>query len=257
MPELSELQAQTVCLIFLDMPEIGTWKHDARRIFFNYRQAAEIVLNQDAQGPDQDKSYQAQTWLAELRGEGNYSSAQQVKQRRTVVASDLPPIGTDSAPPLRRKRMGVSESSGGDRGPGVDGQSVVAVHSNVDPPPLSSPPPPSSAPVASPAPSLPPPSSPPASPPRLPRANPEPSAPLEAPYTGPSSGTLTSRGGPIPQNAEYVFRGLPPGKIQLDYDTRIWEARVVPSVGDTQRVLVKNKSSGPQNRCVLKWTLIP
>ena len=117
MPELPEPEAETVCRIFLDMPEIGTWKDDARRVFRYYRHSAEVVLNQDAQGADQDKSYQAQTWLDELHGEGNHSPARQVTRRRAVVSSDLPSSETDSSTPLRRRRMGVSESSGSDRGP--------------------------------------------------------------------------------------------------------------------------------------------
>jgi len=237
MPELPEPEAETVCRIFLDMPEIGGWKDDARRVFRYYRHSAEVVLNQDAQGADQDKSYQAQTWLDELRGESNYSPARQAKRRRTVVASDLPSSESDSPPPLVRRRMGVSESSGGDRGPTLDGQSVKAEGSKEDAPP--------------------PPSPPPALSPPAPRASPEPSATPQPSYAGPSSGTLVSRGAPIPQNAEYVFRGLPLGKIQLDYDTKIWDAHVAPGLGNTQRVMVKNKSSGPQNRCVVKWTLIP
>ena len=74
---------------------------------------------------------------------------------------------------------------------------------------------------------------------------------------GPRSGTLESNGTPIPQNAEYVFRNLPAVKIQLDYDTKIWDARLAPGEGQTQRLIVKNKSSGPQKRCVVHWSVIP
>jgi hypothetical protein len=76
-------------------------------------------------------------------------------------------------------------------------------------------------------------------------------------YSGARSGTLQCSGGPIPQNGEYVFRNLPLLKIQLDYDTKNWEARLAPGEGQTQRVILKNKSSGPQKRCVVHWSVIP
>jgi hypothetical protein len=236
MPELSEPEAEIVCRIFLEMPEIGTWKDDARRVFRYYRHAAEVVLTEDVSGPNQDRSYEAQAWLAELRGEGHHSPAQPAKRRSAVVASDPPAVASDSPPPQRRRRMAVSESSG-DPGPTVDGQSVMAAGSNVDTPLPSSPPPTPPPPAAHP--------------------NPEPPPAPQPAYTGPLSGTLISAGGPIPQHAEYVFRNLPPGKIQLDYDTKIWDAHVAPGLVNTQRVIVKNKSSGPQKRCIVKWTLIP
>ncbi len=96
-------------------------------------------------------------------------------------------------------------------------------------------------------------------PPPLPRAA-VPAAPLASalpPYNGAKSGTLESRGGPIPQNAEYVFRDVPPVKLQLDYDTKTWDARLAPGDGQTQRLIVRNKSSGPQKRCVVHWSVIP
>jgi hypothetical protein len=77
------------------------------------------------------------------------------------------------------------------------------------------------------------------------------------PYNGPRSGTLESTGSPVPQNAEYVFRNLPPVKMQLDYDTKIWDARLAPGEGQTQRLILKNKSSGPQKHCVVHWSVIP
>jgi len=85
-----------------------------------------------------------------------------------------------------------------------------------------------------------------------PAARPEP-----LPYNGARSGTLESSGGPIPQNAEYVFRNLPPVKIQLDYDTKVWDARLVPGEGRTQRLILRNKGAGPQKRCVVHWSVIP
>jgi hypothetical protein len=101
-----------------------------------------------------------------------------------------------------------------------------------------------------------------ATPPPAPTVNPATGRPslarAPAPLsTAPTSGTLECTGAPIAQNAEYVFRNLPPGKLQLDYDTKNWDARLLPGEGQTQRLILKNKSSGPQKRCVVHWNIIP
>ena len=96
---------------------------------------------------------------------------------------------------------------------------------------------------------------------------PEPAAPAPAPppvppapqsYEGPRSGTLECSGGPFAQNAEFVFRNLPPLKLKLDYDTNNWDAHLGP--GDkpgTQRLILRNKGTGPQKHCTVHWSIIP
>ena len=71
------------------------------------------------------------------------------------------------------------------------------------------------------------------------------------------SGTLECSGGPVPQHAEYVFRNLPLLKINLDYDQKVWQARLVPGESQTQRLILKNVSPGPQKRCVVHWSIVP
>jgi hypothetical protein len=79
--------------------------------------------------------------------------------------------------------------------------------------------------------------------------------PPESPaYNGPMSGTLECAGAPIPQNAEYVFRNLPAAKLRLDYDTKIWDARLAPIDGQTQKLILRNRSSAAQKHCTLHWT---
>jgi hypothetical protein len=75
-------------------------------------------------------------------------------------------------------------------------------------------------------------------------------------YSGPRSGTLACSGGPIPQNSEYVFRDLPPVHLQLEYNRKIWEAKLEPGNGQTQRLILKNVGNGPQKKCVVHWTAI-
>ena len=77
-----------------------------------------------------------------------------------------------------------------------------------------------------------------------------------APYRGAMSGTLVCSGSPVPRNAEYVFRNLPPVKLALDYDTKNWDARLTPGEGGTQKLIMKNKSPGPQKQCIVHWIAI-
>lgn len=94
-------------------------------------------------------------------------------------------------------------------------------------------------------------------PPPAPRSSSRPTILANAPYDGPTSGKLECSGGPIPQNAEYVFRNIPNGNLQLDFDTKTWEARLTPGDGQTQKLILKNKSSGPQKRCTVRWSIVP
>lgn len=201
-PVLSQPEAETVCRILMDMPDVGTWRKNALEILPHYRRVAESLLAQDLHGSDQEKSFQAQRWLADLRMDASGNPNQQPYPRRRPSPS--------------RPAVAVNDST-------PTGDQI--------------------APVAS----------------APPRSALPPAAALSSvlPYSGPKSGTLESNGGPIPQNAEYVFRNVPPVKMQLDYDTKIWDARLAPGDGVTQRLIVKNKSSGPQKRCVVRWSVIP
>jgi hypothetical protein len=76
------------------------------------------------------------------------------------------------------------------------------------------------------------------------------------PYTGPTAGTVKCSGGPIPQNGEYVFNGLPLGNIQVDVGGKPWEARLIPR-GQTQDLVIRNIGSGSQKRCTVHWNMIP
>jgi hypothetical protein len=234
-PNLSQPEAETVCRILLDMPDIGTWRKSALQILPHYRPTAERLLREDLHGNDQDKTYQAQRWLADLKidvpgGERYGSRINDPFDQRT------------------RRRAAVSEPSG-PQGPLIGNQTgdqtptEIAPRSDTGRPSISAA---RSAPVEPARAAVPVPSATPSS------AMP----PAVLPYSGVKSGTFESSGGPIPQNAEYVFRDVPPVKMQLDYDSKIWEARLVPGAGQTQRLIVRNKSSGPQKRCVVHWSVV-
>jgi hypothetical protein len=211
-PDLSPSEAETVCRILLNMPDIGTWRNSALKILPHYRRAAESILVQDLRGSDREKSFQAQRWLADLKTDVTGVANQQPGPRRRSMPSSTPRPAVNDSTPI------------GDQATSIPGSSA-------SPGRLPAPPPP---PPAAPIPSVAPPV-----------------------YNGAKSGTLECTGAPIPQNAEYVFRNVPLVKMQLDYDTKIWDARLAPGDGQTQRVILRNKSSGPQKRCVVHWSVIP
>lgn len=187
MPDLSQPEAEAVCRILVDMPDIDTWRDSALKILPYYRRVAESLLIQDMHGDDREKSYRAQRWLADLKSDAPTPTSDRQIPRRT-----LPPPSSTAGVQTTRQPL----------------------------PPADAPP-----------------------------------APL--PYNGARSGALECNSGPIPQNAEYVFRNLPLAKLQLDYDTKIWDARLAPGDGQTQRLILRNKSSGPQKRCIVHWSVIP
>ncbi len=255
-PDLSQPEAETVCRILLDMPDIGTWRKSALQILPRYRRAAESVLLQDLHGADQEKSYQAQRWQIDLgmNAPANGSVQPSPRRRSTPTLSSAPGgIPPDNEPPRRRSAPSLSSAPGGIPADNQTESAILIPRPSNDRPPAPpatnsapAPPPPSAVPVPPPPSPLPPTPPPPALPP-----------PALPPYSGARSGTLESSGGPIPQNAEYVFRDVPLVKMRLDYDTKTWDARLVPGEGQTQRLIVRNKSSGPQKRCVVHWSVIP
>jgi hypothetical protein len=194
-PLLSQLEAETVCRILIDMPDLRTWRKDALQILPHYRRVAESLLAQDEHGSDHEKSYRAQVWLRDLK-------------------SDMPDLGSQQSKPP----------------PPVANGRDASFDAAQPPAPASSAPKraPLSAASASSAP---------------------------PPYDGPMSGTLECSGGPIPQGAETVFN-LPPVKVQLDYDMKTWDARLAPGNGQTQRLILRNKGTGPQKRCVVHWSVV-
>ena len=188
---LSQPEADAVCRILLDLPDIRNWRRSALRILSHYRSATEALLAGDMRSGDAEKRDLAQVWMNDLR-----------------LANAAPPPGP-------RRPMQPSATA-------------------APPPPASAPPPPAAQPQTV----------------NL-------AAPATPVYNGPTSGTLHCSGSPVPQNAEYVFRNVPPGNLQIEIDTKIWEARLAPGEGQSQKLILKNKSSGPQKRCTVHWSIIP
>jgi hypothetical protein len=256
-PDLSPEVASTVCRILLDMPDLGTWRQDALRILPHYRSVAESLLVQDLRQGDDEKRYEARIWLNDLK-----SNPAILARERNSRASDLSHPANDqggAANNSGRRRRGVSPL------PPVDDPPAASPPISPAPPPaltrapapVAQPPAGSPAP-ASPAPPAPASVAPPAPTPLPPPPVAPPTAAMPAPlYSGPKSGTLTCTGAPVPQNAEYVFRDLPLVTMRLEYDTKIWDARLSPGIGQTQKLILRNKSPSPQKRCEVRWTSIP
>jgi len=234
-PPLTRAEAEAVCRILLDMPDIGNWKKSALQILPRYRPVAVDLLNQDLRGSDREKGYRAQMWLRQLDGDAPGMANQQTR-RKLVPAQPAQPAPAQPAPiepaPTPIPTPTASAGATGQPDPPitpsvhtVNGRPTLArADGNPAPAALSEAPPP------------------PAPPPSLHR---------EA-----RSGTLQCSG-VVPQNAEFVFRNLPAGNLQVELDTRIWEARLVPFDGRTQELVLKNISSGPQKHCKVRWSVSP
>ena len=97
MPALSLPEAETVCRILVDMPGVGAWESNARKILPYYRSAAQSLLSQDLQSSDREKWYRAQQWLDELK-----IDEPQPAQRR--VGPSLAQRPAVDAPPVADRR---------------------------------------------------------------------------------------------------------------------------------------------------------
>jgi hypothetical protein len=228
-PNLSQPEAETVCRILLDMPDIEAWRRNALQILPHYRRVAESLLVQDLHRSDREKSYRAERWLADLKADVPSNASEQPSLRRKSTPSPSSAAPGGIPPDNQTESVVLLPGARSDRPP-----APAAANSA----PVRPPPPSAAAPAAPAAPAA-----------ALPSAVP--------PYNRARFGTLECTGAPIPQNAEYVFRNVPPVKMQLDYDTKTWDARLLPGDGQTQKVILRNKSSGPQKHCIVHWSVIP
>src|SRR3984893_13159775 len=129
-PDLSQPEAEAVCRILLDMPDIGTWRKSALEILPRYRRAAESLLDQDVHGSDQEKSYQALRWQADLKVDapGNGNVQPSPRRRSTPSLSSAPggiPLDNEQPSPRRRSTPSLSSAPGGIR-PDNQTESVVS-----------------------------------------------------------------------------------------------------------------------------------
>jgi hypothetical protein len=91
-PVLTPAEAEAVCRILVDMPDIGNWRKNALLILPRYRAAADQLLRQDMNSSDQEKAYRAQRWRMDLRLDPPPSISQKLTTRpssRTVVPGQV------------------------------------------------------------------------------------------------------------------------------------------------------------------------
>jgi hypothetical protein len=67
---------------------------------------------------------------------------------------------------------------------------------------------------------------------------------------------LTYSGPAVVQNGEVVFRNLPPVRLTLTYDQDVWDVRLSPGEGNTQRLILRNRTPGTQKKCIVNWRVI-
>jgi hypothetical protein len=216
--DLSDPAAEAVCRILIDMPEIGAWRQTALQVLPRYRAVARRILTEDLRSDDRERQDRAGFWLDDPR---------------STLYSESNPSAAASPRLTSRSRRQIQDRANRTDGP------FIRPGPEMDSPP----PPPRTSPSATPSTS---------SRPTLMAASAAPETPA---YNGPMSGTLECSGSPIPQNAEYVFRNLPAAKLRLDYDTKIWDARLAPVDGQTQKLILRNRSSGAQKHCSVHWTV--
>ncbi len=72
-----------------------------------------------------------------------------------------------------------------------------------------------------------------------------------------ASGTLECSGNAIAPNAEYVFRNVVTVGRRFDFDRKIWDVSFVRGAGETQDMVLRNKSSKAQRSCTVKWSSVP
>jgi hypothetical protein len=149
-----------------------------------------------------------------------------------------------STPPQARASLKAAAPASFEAAPANEGPPTRTPAQVQEEPAAAAVPPPSAAPP--PSPRLEPP---PQNPPLLPPSEP-------APYRGPLNGTLTYSGPPVVEQGEVVFRNLPPMRLALTYDQDVWEARLSPAEGNTQRLILRNKKPGTQKKCTVAWRVV-
>ena len=102
-PLLSDSEAQAVCRILLDMPDIDNWRKNALQILPRFRPVVDALLKQDMNSPDQEKMYRASRWRADLRLDPPPSLTSQKQSPQRSLTSRLS-IGKQTSPDVASQR---------------------------------------------------------------------------------------------------------------------------------------------------------
>jgi hypothetical protein len=107
---LPDPEAQAVCRILLDMPDIGTWRKNALQILPRFRPVVDALLKQDMNSPDQEKMYRASRWRADLRLDPPPSLTSQKQSPQRSLSSRLS-IGKQTSPDLAAQRPHIVDQT--------------------------------------------------------------------------------------------------------------------------------------------------
>ena len=109
-PLLSDSEAQTVCRILLDMPDIDAWRKNALQILPRFRPVVDALLKQDMNGPDQEKMYRASRWRIDLRLDPPPAVTSQKQSPQRSLSSRLS-IGKQTSPDTASQRPHIVDQS--------------------------------------------------------------------------------------------------------------------------------------------------
>jgi hypothetical protein len=115
--ELSQTEAEAVCRILLDMPDLGTWGKSALQILPDFRRVVDSLLMQDLNSRDQETIYRALRWRADLKLDDPGVTSQQQNQRtgqsssRSFAANRPSASGQPTSGALSQRPHIVDQSS--------------------------------------------------------------------------------------------------------------------------------------------------
>jgi hypothetical protein len=124
-PLLSDSEAQAVCRILLDMPDIGTWRKNALQILPRFRPVVDTLLKQDMSGPDQEKMYRASRWRADLRLDPPPAITSQKQSPQRSLSSRLS-IGKQTSPDVASQRPHIVDQPDAPASSGFQGVRAAA-----------------------------------------------------------------------------------------------------------------------------------
>ena len=84
-PALSQAEAEALCQILIEMPDVGNWKESARRILPRYPAAVKSVLAREVSGSDKEKVLRAEQWQDDLQTNGGAVE----RRKRTESSSGI------------------------------------------------------------------------------------------------------------------------------------------------------------------------
>jgi TonB family protein len=103
--DLSQTEAETVCRIFLDLPDIRDFRQKTLQILPRYRQIAERLIETDAHANERERNYKADRWLADLAAARPNTNAVRQATQGTSASKGAPLSGQSTADSKGREAL--------------------------------------------------------------------------------------------------------------------------------------------------------